>query len=244
MGIVETDAVVLRTIRYGEADAVLSVYTRERGRVSAMAKGLRKPTSRLAGRVQPGVWSHLTLHEGRGDMYALRGAQVVRTHAGLWTDGRRLAAAGCVLEAALRVLPEEEGDEDAFGLLVRALGVLAAAEDAGLPPHLHPVVLGFGAKLLVLSGLLPHVSACVVCGAPPPLGRFSARAGGTLCAGCGPGIRFDEPGRALLVALLGSPLRGIAGLRPDAAAALDTERVIGAVLGEHLGVGLRSATPS
>ena len=239
----ETDAVVLRAIRYGEADAVLSIYTRDRGRVSAMAKGVRKATSRLGGRVQPGVWSRLSLHRGRGDMYQLRGAHVVRTNAGLWTEARRLAAASCVLEAAMRVLPEEEANEEAFALLVRALGALADGPTLPGPPHLHPVVLGFGAKLLVVSGLLPHLQACVTCGAPPPVRWFSARAGGVLCDGCGHGVRVGDGGRTAMIALLASPLRGAADRPLEPADAVDVERIIGAVLGEHLGLWLRSATP-
>lgn len=239
----ETDAVVLRAIHYSEADSVLSVYTRDMGRVSAMAKGVRKPTSRMGGRVQPGVWSRLTLHKGRGDMYSLRGAQVVRTHAGLWTDARRLGAASCVLEAAMRVLPEEEPNEEAFALLVRALGVLAECPAPTGPAHLHPVVLGFGAKLLVVSGLLPQLQACVVCGAPPPAAAFSARQGGVTCAACREGVRIGDGGRVAAVRLLMTPLKEIGDSTLAPADALDVERMIGAVLGEHLGLGLRSASP-
>lgn len=243
MATLESDALVLRAIRYGEADAVLTVYTRERGRVSVMAKGFRKPTSRLAGRLQPGVWSHVSLHPGRGTMYTVRGAQVVRTHAGLWTDARRLQAAGCVLEAAMRVLPEEEANEEAFALLVRSLQVLAAADMAVTAPHLHPVVLGFGAKLLVVSGLLPQLASCTRCGAGPPFPRFCPRSGGVLCQTCADtGVRLGEQGWRALVGLLQNPLADAAAQVSDQDAALDAERVIGAVLDAHLDVGLRSAT--
>ena len=105
MATFDADAVVLRTIRYGEADAVLSLHTLERGRVSAIAKGARKATSRLGGRLQPGVHVQLQLHEGRGDMCTVRGASVREAHAGLWVEGYRLSAAGCVLETVLRTTP-------------------------------------------------------------------------------------------------------------------------------------------
>jgi DNA repair protein RecO (recombination protein O) len=243
MPVVETDAVVLRTIRYGEADAVLTVYTRDRGRASVMAKGARRSTSKLGGRLQPGVWAHMTLQVGRGDMFTVRGASVVRTHAGLWVEGGRLRAAGCVLEAALRVLPEAEGNEEAFALLVRTLDLLSHAEGPLGEPRLHPLVLGFAAKLLVVSGLLPQLGACSACGAPPPLSAFSPSVGGVLCAACARGADpLDEPARLALAGLIGSPLAE-AGLRVPPAAALGVERVIGLVLREHLGVTLRSMTP-
>lgn len=243
MAVVETDAVVLRTIRYGEADAVLTLYTRDAGRASAMLKGARRPASRLGGRLQPGVWAHVALHRGRGDMFTVRGASVVRSHAGLWVEGDRLRAAGCVLEAALRVLPEAEGDEEAFALLVNTLGLLGEAGPAAGEPRLHPLVLGFAAKLLVVSGLLPRLGSCAVCGAPPPLAAFSATVGGAVCAGCARGADpLDEAARLALAGLVGRPLAEAAGAVPPAAA-LGVERVIGLVLREHLGVTLRSATP-
>jgi len=243
MAVIETDAVVLRTIRYGEADAVLTLYTADRGRVSAIAKGLRKPTSRLSGRLQPGVWAHLTMQAGRRDMHTVRGASVVQAHAGLWVRGERLRAAGCVLEAAMRVLPEDEADPEAFALLTRTLALLAEDAPAPGPPHLNPLVLGFGAKLLVVSGLLPRLTSCASCGAPGPLVGFSARLGGAVCTACAAGTTpLDAPGLDALVALLGRPLREAAAACPPAAAPV-VERVIGDVLREHLGVELRSATP-
>lgn len=244
MPVIETDAVVLRGIRYGEADAVLTLYTRDAGRASAMAKGVRKPTSKLGGRLQPGVVVHLTMQRGRRDMHTVRGASVLRANAGLWTDARRLRAAGCVLEAALRVLPEAEANEEAFALLVRVLDLLAHAEVGDGEPRLHPLVLGFGAKLLVVSGLLPRLGSCSACGAPPPLAAFSATVGGALCASCARGADpLSEPARLALAGLLAHPLADAAAQVPSHEAALGAERVVGMVLHEHLGVTLRSATP-
>lgn len=245
MPTVETHALVLRSIRYSEADAVLSLYTRERGRVSAMAKGARRTTSRLGGRLQPGVLVQATLHEGRGDMFTVRGASVVDAHAGLWVQGFRLQAAGCVLEAAMRVMPEAEANEEGWHLLCRALDLLASAAPAPGPARLHPVVLGTQAKLVVVSGLLPVLGACARCGAGGPLAAFSAAAGGVLCADCvrlGGGEPVDPAVLAALTALLGHPLADAERLVPAPVAA-GVERILGLVLQEHLGVRLRSAAP-
>lgn len=243
MAAYETDAVVLRTIRYGEADAVLSVYTRERGRVSAIAKGARKSTSKLGGRLQPGVLVHLMLHEGRGDMATVRGAQMVRTHAGLWVEGYRLRAAGCVLETALRGLPEHEASEETFNLLVRTLDLLSGAPPRTTEPRLEPLVLGFAVKLLVVGGLLPRLGSCASCGAGPPLVGFSAQAGGALCPSC---ARMGEPLDPHVLdayaGLVGRPLAEAAEACPPGAA-MGVERLVGLSLREHLGVTLRSATP-
>lgn len=239
----ETEAIVLRAIRYGEADSVLTLYTRERGRVSAIAKGTRKATSRLGGRLQPGVRVHLGLHEGRGEMAAIRQAKVVEPHAGLWVEGYRLRAVGSVLEAAMRVLIEHEPNEEAYNLLTRALALLSGAQPRESLPRHDPYVLGVHAKLLVVAGLLPRVTICAACGSAGPLVAFSARVGGALCRDC---ATLGEPVDGIVLesfaGLVGRPLaEAPQAVVPGAAGGV--ERLVGLVLQEHLGVTLRSATP-
>ncbi len=257
----ETEAVVLRSIRYGEADSVLTLYTRERGRVSAIAKGTRKATSRLGGRLQPGVRVHLGLHEGRGEMAAVRQAKVVEPHAGLWVEGYRLRAAGSVLEATMRVLIEHEPNEGAYNLLCRGLALLATTAPRDSPPHRDPIVLGLDVKLLVVAGLLPRLGTCAGCGgangqlagadgqlaAGPadaaPIVAFSARLGGGLCARCASlGESVDAHVLEAFAGLVGRPLAEAADACPPASAS-GVERLVGLLLQEHLGVTLRSATP-
>ena len=240
----ETEAVVLRGIRYSEADLVLALFSRNHGRVSAIAKGARRTTSRLGGRLQPGVTASVTIHEGRGDLGTIRGASVVDAHAGLWVAGHRLQAAACVLETVMRVMPEAEPSEETWHLLDRTLGLLARAEPAGPgPARLHPLVLGCQAKLLVVSGLLPVLGACVRCGSGGALTRFSAQAGGVLCDACGMAAERVEPAAVTALAgLVGRPLAEAGSAVPPSAAA-GVERMIGLVFREHLGVNLRSAAP-
>lgn len=242
---IETEAVVLRTLRYGEADAILTLLTPGLGRVSAIAKGARRPTSKQGGRLQPGVRLQASLVEGRGDLLTLRSSQVVDAGAGLWMDGYRLRAAGCVLEAALRVVPEQEEAEAAFNLLTRALALISTTAPGEGQPRLDPYVLGMQAKLLATSGLVPHLASCAACGGPPPLVGFSPTAGGGVCAACivGSGAEhLDHEAADALVALLGRPLAEAPEcVPPDAAAG--AERLIALMLREHLGVTLRSGTP-
>jgi DNA repair protein RecO (recombination protein O) len=239
----DTEAVVLRGIRYSEADLVLALTTRERGRVSAIAKGARRTTSRLGGRLQPGVLLQMTIHEGRGDLGAVRAASVVDAHAGLWVAGHRLQSAGCVLETVMRVMPEHEPSEEGWHLLLRTLGLLARAPAPPGPARLDPLVLGCQAKLLVVSGLLPVLTACARCGAPPPLPAFSPSAGGAVCRACAAGAEPVDPDALdALAALVGRPLAEAAEAVPPGAAA-GVERLIGLVFREHMGVRLRSATP-
>jgi DNA repair protein RecO (recombination protein O) len=236
----ETEAIVLRAIRFSEADNILSLLTLARGRVSAIAKGARRPKSRLGGRLQPGVRAHVTLHEGRGEVHGVRGAAPIAPNAGLWAHSYRLLAAGAVLETAMRALPEDEPSEGAFHLTARALALLARAAPRETPPRLDPLVLGYRAKLLVAIGFLPQLAGCVSCGSATAVDAFSARLGGTLCADCSGSADRLPPGTLDGVRrLLGAPLADAEAI--DGAAADGVEQLVSALLREHLGVALRSA---
>jgi DNA repair protein RecO (recombination protein O) len=236
----ETEAIVLRAIRFSEADNILSLLTFRRGRVSAIAKGARRPKSRLGGRLQPGVRVHLTLHEGRGDVHGIRGAAPVEPHAGLWADSYRLLAASAILETAMRALPEDEPSEGAYHLTARALGLLARTSPRQTPPRLDPLVLGYRAKLLVAIGFLPQLSGCVSCGADVAAAAFSARLGGTLCDDCAAvADRVGPPVLGALRQVLGAPLADAEPMNRGVAEGV--EHLISGVLLEHLGVALKSA---
>ena len=241
MGEFETEALVLRTIRYSEADNVLTLLSPDHGRLSAIAKGARRQTSRLGGRLQPAVVARLTLHRGRSELCGLRGAVVVEPHAALWHESYRLLAAGAVLEGAAKIVPIEEENHPAYTLVRRTVALLAAAEPRPAPPRLDPVVLASRLKLLVISGLMPRLGGCVGCGTREDLVAFSATLGGALCRACGGGEPLSPAAFAALAHLLGSPLAEAGSLPQETAD--EVERVLALVLSEHLGVRLRSASP-
>jgi DNA repair protein RecO (recombination protein O) len=190
----KTEAVVLRSIRFAEADCVLHVYTLERGRVGAIAKGVRKTKSRFGARLEPFSHADLLLHEGRGELHTVRGAELVRSHERSRADGYRLAVGHIGLEAMLRLFVEPDPNPAAFHALTRFLDLLDEVE-ARLPaqPALEPLVLSFQLKLLWLSGYLPHLTGCASCGEEKPLVGFSAQAGGGVCAGCQSGALDVSP---------------------------------------------------
>src|SRR5918999_5958496 len=181
----KTEAVVLRSIRFGEADCVLHLYTVAKGRVGAIAKGVRKTTSRFGGRLEPFSHVELLLHEGRGELHTIRGADLVHSHERSRTDAYRLAVGHIGLEAVLRLFVEQEANPAAFHALTRFLDLLDGV-DSALPaqPAVDPLVLSFQLKLLWLSGYLPHLAGCASCGAEKPLVAFSAKEGGGVCVDC------------------------------------------------------------
>src|SRR5438094_3783897 len=86
----KTEAVVLRSFRFGEADRVLHLYTLERGRVGAVAKGIRKTKSRFGGRLEPLSHVELLLHQGSGELGTVTGADLIRSHHAAREDPHRL----------------------------------------------------------------------------------------------------------------------------------------------------------
>src|SRR6202022_3503403 len=120
----KTEAVVLRSFRLGEADRVLHLYTSERGRVGAVAKGIRKTKSRFGARLEPLSHVEALLHQGSGDLHTVTGVELVRSHHTAREDYGRLAVGLIGAEAMLRLFSEEEANPRAFQALTRFLDVL------------------------------------------------------------------------------------------------------------------------
>src|SRR5450631_4764185 len=123
---VKTEAVVLRSMRYGEADRILHLYTPDRGRVSAIAKGVRRARSRFGGRLEPFFRLRIELHEGRSELLTVTGAQTVDGHARLRGDARALDAAARACDAVGRLFETAEPHPGVFNLLCRQLTILDA----------------------------------------------------------------------------------------------------------------------
>jgi DNA repair protein RecO (recombination protein O) len=179
-GLLKTEAVVLRSMRYGEADRILHLYTPHRGRVSAIAKGVRRASSRFGGRLEPFFRLRIELHEGRGELLTVTGAQTVEGHSNLRGDARALDAAARACDAVGRLFETSEPHPGVFNLLCRKLSLL----DRNPAGATRASALAFRLKLLVAAGLAPALSACVCCGSDERLVGFSAAAGGVVCGSC------------------------------------------------------------
>ena len=237
-----TEAVVLRSFRLGEADRVLHLYTEEHGRLGAVAKGVRKTKSRFGGRLEPFSHVELTLHQGRGELQTVTGASLVRSHDRARSDSYRLQVGLVGLEAMLRLFTEQERNERAFLALTRFLDALDVVVSAGSSrPALDPVALSFQLKLLWLSGYLPHLDACVECGAAEGLVAYLPAAGGAVCAPCDPGgIALSPEGLRGIAALVRTPIAGAAAAGLTARAAREALAVVTASYEFHGGFRLRT----
>jgi DNA repair protein RecO (recombination protein O) len=180
-GPVKTEAVVLRSMRYGEADRILHVYTPHRGRISAIAKGVRRTRSRFGGRLEPFFRIRLELHEGRGEILTVTGAQTVESYPRLREDARAIDAAARACDAVGRLFETPEPHPAVFNLLCRRLGLLDVAGERAAS---RGAALQFRLKLLHAAGLAPHLGACASCGEREHLVGFSGAAGGVVCGAC------------------------------------------------------------
>ena len=247
-----TEAVVLRSIRLGEADRVLHLYTAAHGRVGAVAKGVRKTMSRFGARLEPLSHVELVLHRGRGELETVTAAQLLRSHREAREDYYRYSVGMIGAEAMLRLFSEEEANERAFTALIRFLDLLddhspRASHDtphAADRPTLDPLGLAFQLKLLWLAGYLPHLSGCAECGAEgEPLVGYSPRAGGGVCARCAPAteaLGLSGDGIAGIEALLARPLSEAAKAGLSERAQRDALRVVTASYEYHGGFRLRT----
>jgi DNA repair protein RecO (recombination protein O) len=200
--------VVLRTYKLGEADRIIVLLTRGRGKVRAVAKGVRKTKSRFGGRLEPASHVDLLLYEGRGELGIVSQAEVVDAFRPLRDDLDRLGRAVAMLEAADQLALEQQANPRLYEMLVGALRTLAQ-QDAPL------VAPGFLLKALALEGVRPQVETCVACGSEGPLVSWAMEEGGLRCSAhrLGPAVSADavEVLRDMLGGRLGAALNETRG---------------------------------
>ena len=235
-GPLKTDAIVLRSLRYAEADRILHLYTPSRGRIGAIAKGIRRTRSRFGGRLEPFSRVRLVCHEGRGELLTITGVETLDAHARLRDAAATLDCAARACDAVARVFETEEPHPAVYNLLSNELTLLASD-----PAHAsHANALAFRLKLLVAAGLAPALGACASCGSPEHLVAFSPQAGGVVCNACEAGaFPIAEETHEFMAASLAGPLAGAPAASPRALR--EAERAISETLEHHAHLRLRPA---
>jgi len=233
-GPLKTEAIVLRSMRYGEADRILHLYTLRHGRLGAIAKGARRSRSRFGARLEPFFRIRAVLHDGRGDLLTVTSVDTIATHGALREQASTLDAAARACDAVGRLFETTEAHPEVFTLLANELALLNA--DA---LHARPANgLAFRMKLLLAAGIVPHLGACAACGGSEHLRGFSAAAGGVVCNSCeAAAFPLDVESYQFLVAVLGRPLADA----PDVSdrALRQAERAIAETAEYHAHVRLR-----
>lgn len=233
-GPLKTEAIVLRSIRYGEADRILHLYTPNHGRLGAIAKGVRRARSRFGARLEPFFHVRIVLHEGRGELHTVTSADTISAHGSLREQASTLDAAARACDALARLFDSNEPHPEVFRLLANELALLSSD-----PAHARPGQgLAFRMKLLLAAGFLPQLASCAGCGESQDLRGFSPSAGGVVCSSCeAAAFPLGEEAYRFMVAAVGKPLADA----PDAStpALRQAERAISETAEHHAHVRLR-----
>ncbi len=236
MGLYRDEAIVLRTQKLGEADRIVTLLTRGSGRVRAVAKGVRRTTSRFGSRLEPFTHVDLQLAEGRS-LDVVTQAETLSPFAGrIGSDYERYTAGTVMLETAERLVVEDK--QPALQQFLLLVGALRAMCETGRPPA--QVLDSFLLRSLAVSGYAPSFDACARCGLEGPHRAFSPAAGGMLCPRCKvPGTA--SPARET-VALLGALLAGDWDVvaTSDVRHRREATTLVSAYLSWHLERGLKS----
>jgi DNA repair protein RecO (recombination protein O) len=199
--------VVLRTYRLGEADKIIVFLTERHGKVRAVAKGIRKTTSKFGGRLEPLTQVDLLLWQGRGDLDIVNQVEVINAFRPIREHLERMPRGIALLEVTDQMAQERHPDPRLYSMLVGAPSALAT-EDAD--PTL--VAPSFFLKALVLEGAGPILDECAVCPDPDPateLVAFDLVAGGALCRVHRSGRPMSANALALLHRILGGDLASV-----------------------------------
>jgi DNA repair protein RecO (recombination protein O) len=233
-GPLRTEAIVLRSIRYGEADRILHLYTPDHGRLGAIARGARRPRSRFGARLEPFLHIRVVLHQGRGELHTVTSADTVAAHPMLREHAATLDAAARACDAVSRLFETSAPHPEVFTLLANELALLSSGSAHARPAH----GLAFRLKLLLAAGIMPQLASCAGCGETESLRGFSAAAGGMVCESCqASAFPLGEESYRFLVGAVGRPLAE----SPEASevALRQAERAIAETAEHHAHVRLR-----
>lgn len=178
-GLYKDEGVVLKTIKLGEADRIVTIFTRQLGKVRAVAKGVRKTKSRFGGRLEPFTRIDLMAYQGRSGLDTITAVDVIEAFPELRKDLGGLTTAAVLAEVVEKITPDREQALPTYSLLVEGLRALDDGKGATLVP-------AFLIKLLAESGYSPELDSCAGCGNQAFLGGFSPSFGGAICATCWP----------------------------------------------------------
>ncbi|WP_203567115.1 DNA repair protein RecO [Aestuariimicrobium ganziense] len=234
------EAIVLRTHKLGEADRIITLFTRRHGKVRAVARGVRRTSSKFGGRLEP--FSHVDLQLVAGRTLDIV-AQCVQLHAWaepLMVDYQRYTVGTVMLETADKLVTVEyEPAVQQYLLLAGAVRTLGeGTPDGPRPPEM--ILDSYLLRALSIAGYAPSLSDCAVCGAEGPHPWFAPVSGGVVCDRCRPpgSARVSPAALALLVAELTGEWEATRDL--PSGVLREASGLVAAFVAWHLDRGLRS----
>jgi DNA repair protein RecO (recombination protein O) len=231
MKLYRDNGVVLRTIKLGESDRIVTLVTEWHGKVRAVAKGVRKTKSRFGGRLEPMTHVSLQMYEGR-ELDTITQAETIDHFRTIRDDLDRVARAQALLEVVDQVAQERQANSALYRMLVGALRALAAANAPLLVP-------AFFWKLLSLEGFQPLLDQCAACGTEDDLVAFDLDEGGVLCRRDRRGLAISPEAIELMRRILGGGLADALN-QPASPATHEVSQLATAALEHHIERRLKS----
>lgn len=230
MALYKEQGIVLRTMKLGESDRIVTILTQGTGKIRAVAKGVRKTKSKFGARLDPFTHVDLLLYQGR-ELDIVTQADIITSFRAIRGDYALFTAGEMILEAADRVVEERERSTRMFLLLLGALrGLITPGIDSGA------VADSYLLRLTSLAGFRPALVACAECG-KPNVSRFSIQQGGMVCDNCRTGgtIRVGEQTVPYLTSLMDD-----APVAADETTRRESSNLVRAYLEYHLDRPLRA----
>jgi len=233
MALYRDEAVVLRTYKLGEADRIIVLFSRGRGKIRAVAKGVRRTKSRFGSRLEPGSVVSLQLFEGR-NLDTVTQVEQICAHSNIRSNLENYGRAAIVLETVDAVAQQGDTNPALYKLLTGALAELDRSANAA-------VVSAFVGRLLALEGVQPSMEVCVGCGSETDLVAIDLAQGGVLCRGCRQGRPISSGARQAFASVLAGRVRHVLDTAsPEVCQEL--EALSAALIEQHIERRLRSAT--
>lgn len=233
----KVEGIVIRSTDYGEGNKIVTLYTRQAGKMSLMVRGARKTKSRFTVAAQLFTYGEYTMF-GSGNMPSLRSVEVIRANTSLQTDLLKMSYASYIIELLSKVVEERDPNPFLFECLQQTLEYIMEDRDAEIITRI------FEAKMLIVAGSSPHMDDCVICGQEQEPFFFSTREGGLLDERC----RFrDEramsisPSATKLLRLFQvMDLKRLGSIEVKTVTRQQLRTVLRAFIDEHLGLTLKS----
>jgi DNA repair protein RecO (recombination protein O) len=225
----QTEAIIIKKTKLGEADRILTLYTPHLGKIQAVAKGVRRPKSKMAGHLELLTHSQVCLARGR-NLDTVTGSQTINSFLGLKNDLWLTSCALYVIELVNQFTAEHIEDQPLFELLLETMKQLGEAGNREL------TLRYFELRLLDEVGYRPQLHHCVSCqrSLEPVINCFSPASGGMLCPECSPAQPFSYPlsvnAQKVLRLLQHSDYSAVNRLKMDAGLSIELERVMNGYL--------------
>ncbi|WNQ13467.1 DNA repair protein RecO [Paenibacillus aurantius] len=232
-----TEGIVIRSTDYGEGHKIVTLYTREAGKISLMARGAKKAKSRHTAVTQLFTYGEFVFFQGSG-MGTLNQGDLIESHHALREDLHKAAYSSYLVEMVDRLVPDQEPNGMLFEQLKAGLSAIEEDKDADIVIHIMEM------KMLALAGYLPQLDECVSCGSDEGQMALSVMQGGVLCPRCrlkDPGALVLAPGTLKLLRLFQRmDLRRIGSVEVKAETKAQLKAAMRSFMDVHMGVKWKS----